>query len=51
MCSSEAMGLTRSCNRSSCSDDVEEETRGLETFFSSGLAPRRELRVVNADED
>lgn len=33
------------------SDDVEEETRGLETFFSSGLAPRRELRVVNADED
>ncbi|KWU41263.1 hypothetical protein RHOSPDRAFT_37209 [Rhodotorula sp. JG-1b] len=32
------------------SDDVEEETRGLETFFSSGLAPRRELRVVNADE-
>lgn len=33
------------------SDDVEEETRGLEPFFGTGLAPRRELRVVNADDD
>ncbi|GAA5820761.1 hypothetical protein JCM3770_005959 [Rhodotorula araucariae] len=32
------------------SDDVEEETRGMDTFISTGLAPKRELRVVNADD-
>lgn len=32
------------------SDDVEEQTRGLDTFISTGLAPKRELRVVNADD-
>ncbi|GJN93507.1 hypothetical protein Rhopal_006564-T1 [Rhodotorula paludigena] len=31
------------------SDDVEQETAGMETFISTGLAPKRELRVVNAD--
>ncbi|BGP26831.1 hypothetical protein JCM10295v2_005792 [Rhodotorula toruloides] len=31
-------------------DDVEEQTRGLDTFISTGLAPKRELRVVNADD-
>jgi len=33
------------------SDDVEESTRGFDTFISTGLAPKRELRVVNADDD
>ncbi|GAA5843313.1 hypothetical protein JCM9279_002058 [Rhodotorula babjevae] len=32
-------------------DDVEESTRGFDTFISTGLAPKRELRVVNADDD
>ncbi|KPV73878.1 uncharacterized protein RHOBADRAFT_54469 [Rhodotorula graminis WP1] len=32
-------------------DDVEETTRGFDTFISTGLAPKRELRVVNADDD
>ncbi|BGP42567.1 hypothetical protein JCM10450v2_006673 [Rhodotorula kratochvilovae] len=32
------------------SDDVEEQTRGMDTFISTGLAPKRELRVVNADD-
>ncbi|GAA5922899.1 hypothetical protein JCM1841_003775 [Sporobolomyces salmonicolor] len=32
-------------------DDVEEETRHMEAAFSSSLVPKRELRVVNADEE
>ncbi|GAA5880857.1 hypothetical protein JCM1840_003301 [Sporobolomyces johnsonii] len=39
-------------NNEPASDDVEEETRNMEAAFnSSSLVPRRELRVVNADED
>ncbi|GAA6039319.1 hypothetical protein JCM8097_003264 [Rhodosporidiobolus ruineniae] len=33
------------------SDDVETEMLGRDTYVASGLAPRRELRVVNADDD
>lgn len=34
------------------SDAVEEETLGMEAVFTNtGLAPKRELRVVNADPD
>jgi hypothetical protein len=32
------------------SDEVEELTRGQDLYIASGLAPRRELRVVNGDD-
>lgn len=31
-------------------DDVEDQMLGRDTYIASGLAPRRELRVVNGDE-
>ncbi|GAA5825789.1 hypothetical protein JCM5353_001428 [Sporobolomyces roseus] len=49
------MGAARGNRRfsdSAASDAVEEETLGMEAVFTNtGLAPKRELRVVNADPD
>ncbi|GAA5936076.1 uncharacterized protein JCM15063_002700 [Sporobolomyces koalae] len=43
---------TRRFSESAASDAVEEETLGMDAMFTNtGLAPKRELRVVNADPD